>query len=77
MVFKQDLIPNILHLIMCIKMCKLMLFLIDIKYKSIHSVNIKFGTKFIVALCDVFRKIARTGQFYFEKCHPVMYNLFK
>jgi hypothetical protein len=23
----------------------------------IYSVNIKFGTKFIIALCDVFRKI--------------------
>jgi hypothetical protein len=30
-------------------------------------VNIKFRTKFIVALCDVFWKIARTGRFYFEK----------
>jgi hypothetical protein len=27
-------------------------------------VNIKFGTKFIIALCDVFKKIA-------QKCHPV------
>jgi hypothetical protein len=42
-----------------------------------YSVNIKFGTKFIVALCDVFWKIARTSRFYFEKCHPVTYNLFK
>jgi hypothetical protein len=40
----------------------------------IHSVNMKFGTKFIVALCDVFWKIARTGRFYFEKCHPVTYS---
>jgi hypothetical protein len=46
-------------------------------YVSIYSVNIKFGTKFIMALCDVFRKIARTGQFYFEKCQPVTCNLFK
>jgi hypothetical protein len=43
----------------------------------IHSVNMKSGTQFIVALCDVFWKIARTGRFYFEKCHPVTYNLFK
>jgi hypothetical protein len=35
-------------------------------------VNIKFGTKFIIALCDVFKKIART--FYFEKCHSVACN---
>jgi hypothetical protein len=42
-----------------------------------YSVNIKFGTKFIVALFDVFWKIARTGRFYFEKCHSVAYNLFK
>jgi hypothetical protein len=33
----------------------------------LRSVNIKFGTKFIVALCDVDD----------EKCHPVTYNLFK
>jgi hypothetical protein len=33
--------------------------------------------KFIVALCDVFWKIARTGRFYLEKYHPVTYNLFK
>jgi hypothetical protein len=45
--------------------------------KKIYSVNIKSGTKFIVALCDVFWKIAWTGRFYFEKCHPVTYNLFK
>jgi hypothetical protein len=32
-------------------------------------VNIKFGTKFIKALCDVFKKIAQTRRFYFEKCH--------
>jgi hypothetical protein len=31
--------------------------------------NIKFGTKFIKALCDVFNKIAQTPRFYFEKCH--------
>jgi hypothetical protein len=31
-------------------------------------VNIKFGTKFIIALCDAFWKIAQTGRFYFEKC---------
>jgi hypothetical protein len=43
----------------------------------IYSVNIKFGTKFIIALCDVFRKIARVGRFYFEKCHHVACNLFK
>jgi hypothetical protein len=30
-------------------------------------VNIKFGTKFIIALCDAFWKIAQTGRFYFEK----------
>jgi hypothetical protein len=29
--------------------------------KIVYSVNIKFGTKFIVASCDVFWKIARTG----------------
>jgi hypothetical protein len=33
--------------------------------------------KFMVALCDVFWKIARTGRFYLEKYHPVTYNLFK
>jgi hypothetical protein len=43
----------------------------------IYSVNIKFGTNFIIALCDVFNKIARTGRFYFEKCYPVTCNLFK
>jgi hypothetical protein len=42
--------------------------------KQIYSVNIKFGTKFIVALCDVLWKIARTGRFYFEKCHPVTFK---
>jgi hypothetical protein len=35
------------------------------------------GTLIIIALCDIFKKIARTGRFYFEKCHPVMCNLFK
>jgi hypothetical protein len=40
----------------------------------IYSVNIKFGTKFIVALCDVFWKIARRDRFYFKKCHSVTYN---
>jgi hypothetical protein len=43
----------------------------------IYSVNIKFGTKFIIALCDVFRKITRTSRLYFEKCHHVTCNLFK
>jgi hypothetical protein len=42
---------------------------------SIYSVVIKFGTKFIIALCNVFKKIARTERVYFEKCHPVMRNL--
>jgi hypothetical protein len=42
-----------------------------------YNVNINFGTKFIVALCDVFWKITRKGRFHFEKCHPVTYNLFK
>jgi hypothetical protein len=31
-----------------------------------YSMNIKFGTKFIIALCDVFKKIVRTRRFYFE-----------
>jgi hypothetical protein len=57
------------------------LFFVDIFYQyqlcSKYSVNIKFGTKLIVALCDVFWKIARIGRFYFEKCHTVTYNLFK
>jgi hypothetical protein len=35
-----------------------------------YSINIKFGTTFIIALCDVFKKIDQTGRFYFEKCHP-------
>jgi hypothetical protein len=39
--------------------------------------NIKFGKKFIIALCNVFKKIARTRRFYFEKWHPVSSNLFK
>jgi hypothetical protein len=44
---------------------------------TIYSVNIKFGTKFIIALCDLFKKITRTGRFNFEKCHPVTCSLFK
>jgi hypothetical protein len=32
-----------------------------------YNVNIKFGTKFIVALCDIFWKNTRTGQHYVEK----------
>jgi hypothetical protein len=43
----------------------------------IYSVNIKFGTKFIIALCDLFKKITRTGRFNFEKCHPVTCSLFQ
>jgi hypothetical protein len=43
----------------------------------LHDILLQFGTKFIIALCDVFRKIARTGRFYFEKRHLVTSNLFK
>jgi hypothetical protein len=50
---------------------------IYINILMLHNVSIKFGTKLIVASCDVFGKIARTGRFYFEKCHTVTYNLFK
>jgi hypothetical protein len=42
-----------------------------------YSGNLKFGTKFIIALCDVFKKIARTRRVYFKKFHPARRNLFK
>jgi hypothetical protein len=48
-----------------------------LKENDIALMNIKFGTKFIIALSDIFKKIARTGRFYFEKWHPVTCNLFK
>jgi hypothetical protein len=44
---------------------------------KIYSVNIKFGTKFVIMLSDSFKKIARAGRFYFEKCRDVMCSLFK
>jgi hypothetical protein len=44
---------------------------------EIKMILLIVGTLIIIALCDIFKKIARTGRFYFEKCHPVMCNLFK
>jgi hypothetical protein len=41
----------------------------------IYSVNIKFGTKFIIALSDISKKIARTGRPHSEKCPRVTCNL--
>jgi hypothetical protein len=43
----------------------------------IWTLYVQFGTKFIIALSDVFKKIARTGRFYFEKRHRVTCKLFK
>jgi hypothetical protein len=51
-----------------------------------NSTNIKNSLRLLIfvengcvniKLCDVFRKIAGRGQFYFKKCHHVTCNLFK
>jgi hypothetical protein len=39
-------------------------------------IYIKFETKFIIVLCDIFKKIARTRRFYFDKFPHVMKTVY-
>jgi hypothetical protein len=73
-IYDQFLMDNVISLLTGLSDSQVSIFICESIMNSCLWITF---AKFIIALCDVFRKIAWTRRFYLEKCLYVMCNLFK